>query len=1525
MRIQVLLPLLLLVLGSLGAQPCTFLAYDGFNYPDNTPLNNLSGGTGWSSPWDVQGGNASLPGFQTYNTPNALTFSDLQMQPGAISGGNAYLTAGRRLNTDPNGPFSTFIGPGGQGIGNSQTGTLYCSVLLKKLENNGEPVLFSLHNENISWYVNNPNPKISLGYFGAASDAGGNRYWSIQINGTVYRTPVTVLTNRAVFMVLRLGFSNGTTQVDAWVNPTAIGDVAAPTPVFSQSINSVYSIRSVGVYLGDNAGSGLVDEIRLAHTYACVAPNAASVVNLPPNAVVSANPITGQAPLTVTLQSTSSSDPEGSALSYTWNFGDGTPGAIGPSVTHTFNTVGQITVALTVTDNLGLQHTDYQTITVLDAAGKYPCQSSFSVLNMPSCTANDGRIKVQLSNQTIMELRNAANNIVPINNGNEFHDLAPGMYQFTATGAGGCADQFQLNLVRDTVACAGQQAPLCAMSIGTNLGGFADWSPERPMKNLMKHVRWQPIPYTNNCNCWSIDSLLEEIQVDSNGYPTVLPQMTSAGASFLRIVLSADGGNLQPNHTYVLLYDGAGTIEMRGGVGNVLQTPGRIQFDVNDAGNIWMHWVISEAGNHLRNVRLLRLEDEQADLDANPFYQGFLDKIAPFKMLRFMDWGATNNNPNVQWSDRKGTDYFTYATPSGVPYETMIELANQTQKDVWICVPHAADDAYIAQMAQLFKSKLDPKRKVYLEYSNEVWNWIFQQAHYNDQNRPGNLNYPRAYAEKAKRVFRIWHTVYGAEKSRVKRVLGIQTLYNSLNEQILAQLPQSEWDFGAPTFYFGLDHGNTGKPVLNQSSTPQNIIDNARNAWYQNISGVKQDYDQIKLFGKGIIAYEGGQHFVGNVFGIPYDYQEAMWTAQRTPEMYALYDEVLDSIRNWGCQLAGNFSLCSRQESVYGSWGVLSDIDNAAPYLQSAPKYQALLDNNCLAPEQTPPVAGFSTQVTSGCAPLSVQYTAENPDNNIEAYQWVFPGGTPDSSTEANPTVVYTLPGTYSANLIVSNLAGKDTLAKNNLLTVKTAPVANYNVSVFGSIGIFTSTSTGGTSYAWDFGDGTSSNQPSPFHTFSEDGVYAVQLTVTNECGTHKITKEVTVATNPTASFTYSVSSGCAPLSVQFTSTSSSNSQSFLWSFPGGTPASSTQPNPVVVFYTPGSFSASLTVSNAVGQNISVQNGIITANDVPAAYFNPVAQGAVVTLNNASIGGGTYNWSFGDGNGSTLSNPLYTYSAEGTYTITLTATNPCGSASFTQTVQIVFPPTASFIYVPASGCAPLTVQYKSTSSDNSETLAWSFPGGSPATSTLPNPNVVYNAPGIYSASLTASNSAGENKSSQVDIVTVGSAPSVGFGVILDTNAAAIQCTNYSIDATSYMWDFGDGTTASEANPTHVYAALGNYTVALTAMNACGETTGTQQVQISVTGTDDLDQKDAFSLYPNPNTGNFWIKMPENLHTAIQFVLYNELGQKVQQVQLPANTTDRLYYFEEMDLAAGFYLLEINSGANVQQFKVMVQR
>jgi len=278
----------------------------------------------------------------------------------------------------------------------------------------------------------------------------------------------------------------------------------------------------------------------------------------------------------------------------------------------------------------------------------------------------------------------------------------------------------------------------------------------------------------------------------------------------------------------------------------------------------------------------------------------------------------------------------------------MIQLCNETQKDLWICVPHEANDEYILQMATLFRDQLDGNLNIYLEYSNEIWNWIFPQAHYNNNNRPANLGYGRAMAEKAGNVFRIWHEVFDNERCRVKRVLGIQVGFNGLNEQILSQLPQDEWDYASPTHYFGLDHGATGMPrldILGNSATVDDIMTNAANSFNAFKPAVKRDYELIKLFGKRIITYEGGQHFVGNSFGIPYPYQQAMWDAQNTQLMYDMYDMMHDSIRSWGCELATNFSLASVQESVYGSWGIIPDIDVLPPYMTTAKKYQAVLDN----------------------------------------------------------------------------------------------------------------------------------------------------------------------------------------------------------------------------------------------------------------------------------------------------------------------------------------------------------------------------------------------------------------------------------------------------------------------------------------------------------------------------------------------------------------------------------------------------
>lgn len=943
---------------SLDAQ-VKYIAYEGFDYPLNSPVQAKSGGTGWVKPWEVLADYTG--GYLINNSAGSLSYLDVKTSGNFLTGGKDWYGAGRRLNTTEAGPFAAWVEPWSDGIGTRVApSTIFMSAILGKMNSNADDSYLDLHENDLPWYnyATNLN-RIGVGYFGAASDVAGIKHWSLRIDNEIYDTGVLVAIGAPSLFVVKLEFGAANTTVSVYINPSTIGNQVPASPTIVKDATTRHCVRSIALYLGQTPNNGVIDEIRFGASFESVVPNSSTNINLPPTASYTISSKSGKTPLTVTFDATSSSDPEGRPLTYKWNFGDGTSSATGQLVSHTYDIVGVMAPTLTVTDDVGTANTaNDKQVTVYDDNNTMPCYPTIQVIKMASCGNNDGDIKVTVPTACTMVLKNSSGDIMPqtvLNdvNSKEYKNLAPGPYDLYLNGTNLCTDYKKLFIVTDSTTCPGWVADKSSMRIGTNVTSLADWSVERPFRNLMKNVRNDLIPYLpSNSSIWSTDypvnnHTINQMSFDQDGYPIYLPQTTNVGNTSLRYVISSNSANLVPGNRYVLLYDGTGTFELPG-INIASSSPGRIVFDASSWGTVSFNLSYSKQGDNVRNIRVLPIADEFVDLNANTFTPQFLEKIAPFASLRFMEWGNVNGNPIVSWNERNTVNRWTYYGFGGVPFEMIIKLANQTKKDIWICVPHLADDNYVTQMATMFRDQLDPSLKIYVEYSNELWNWTFSQSHWNIENKPTTLSYGRAAAEKAKRVFKIWSAVFGGQTERIKRLLGVQGGFTELSEEIMSELQYDDFDLVSTSFYYSLDHADAGSianPVLTASSSAVDILTNSRNKWNRELPMMKRLYNCAKLYGKSVIGYEGGQHFVGVTGGVTYPYTEKMYDSQTIPEMYQLYSDVLTDIRNLGCVMAMNYSLAGPQRSQYGSWGALSDVNLAPPYMSTAPKYQALLDN----------------------------------------------------------------------------------------------------------------------------------------------------------------------------------------------------------------------------------------------------------------------------------------------------------------------------------------------------------------------------------------------------------------------------------------------------------------------------------------------------------------------------------------------------------------------------------------------------
>ena len=305
----------------------------------------------------------------------------------------------------------------------------------------------------------------------------------------------------------------------------------------------------------------------------------------------------------------------------------------------------------------------------------------------------------------------------------------------------------------------------------------------------------------------------------------------------------------------------------------------------------------------------------------------------------------------------------------------------------------------------------------------------------------------------------------------------------------------------------------------------------------------------------------------------------------------------------------------------------------------------------------------------------------------------------------------------------------------------------------------------------------------------------------------------------------------------------------------------------------------------------------------------------MVIFQNNSTGNDSNLWSFGDDMSSDAISPTYTYAEAGTYFVSLEVENDCGSDIISQAIVVGELPQAAFTLDNNGGCEPHLVQFVNTSTGNYDQVLWDFPGGNPSSSTEENPSVIYNTPGVYDVSLTVQNPSGNNTVTVTELITVLNFPTADFNFILDGTTVTFE--NLSADATNFTWNFGDGATSNETNPTHTYSENGLYTVTLNAGNAFCGTSISYDVFIDVSATEEEQLPEWLAIYPNPAKDYILVDIQKTLNKPLELRVYNTTGQLVKEKQIQGTTPLDLAL-----LAPGVYYLHLQQAENRwQQFIV----
>lgn len=482
----------------------------------------------------------------------------------------------------------------------------------------------------------------------------------------------------------------------------------------------------------------------------------------------------------------------------------------------------------------------------------------------------------------------------------------------------------------------------------------------------------------------------------------------------------------------------------------------------------------------------------------------------------------------------------------------------------------------------------------------------------------------------------------------------------------------------------------------------------------------------------------------------------------------------------------------------------------------------------------------------------SVNFVTTVPVNFlINSVSWNFGDG--GTSTILNPSHTYANSGVYLPCLSITGFVPGTTTpitcttCDSILVNNPSGPCnASFTSTMLSSNSLsFTNTSSGaGTllSTVWNFGDGNTSSQANPIHTYTNSGWYNVCLTMTYSSSSGGTTScnycdsvfvQSSTSSPCVADFSYNFSN-CSYF-FSNTSTGTGTLVSTMWNFGDGGTSNATNPMhtyagsgvyPVclTVVYVDSGLTTSCTYCDTMWVNCQGTSGPCNAD------FIYTSSGTSASFNNTSTGSGTLvssSWTFGDGGTSTATNPVHTYTNQGWYNVCLNVvyvdsgvTTTCTYCDSIFVGVPVNPCNADFMFVYMTNGV---VNFLNTSSGSGSLtgLSWTFGDG--GTSSLMNPTHSYSTTGWYNVCLTVTyTSSGQSTTctycDSIFVQVNGVGPCNAMYTYGSGVGNAINFTNTSTGggiATSVLWNFGDGNISTSTNPSHTYANAGWYNVCLT--------------------------------------------------------------------------------------------------------------